>query len=156
MTTGRETSEATMVPLRPNSGTGDESGVVDERNRAGVSSFLDWTDSGLQESINGHIYHNGYHHRSEIEDRFNKARASALVDTACLFLLSKFPRAQVMSVNDVDAILAGPAGWLKLCLLVNADLVEISGHDLRITRDGIGALSDHQRIVSGPPIDDES
>ena len=61
-----------------------------------------------------------------------------------------------MSVNDLDAILAGPAGWLKLCLLVNADLVEISGHDLRITRDGIGALSDHQRIVSGPLINDES
>ena len=155
MTTERQTSEATMFPLIKVTGTGDELGSELGRHRLGASPLYDWTDGGRQGSINGHIYRNG-HHSSVIEQRFNKARASALVDPACLFLLSKFPHSQAMSVDDVDNILAGPPGWLKLCLLVNANLVEISGHDLRLTSDGLGAISDHQRIVSRPPTNDEA
>ena len=155
MTTQRQTSDAIMFPRTMVTGTGDESGQELELNRLEATPGFDWTDSGREALINGHKFRNG-HHRSEIEQRFDKARASTLVDPACLYLLGKFPPSQALSVHHVDEILAGPLGWLKLCLLVNANLVEISGHDLRITSDGLSAMSEHQRIVSRPTIDDES
>jgi hypothetical protein len=70
------------------------------------------------------------------------------MDTACLFILHKFRREEYIDINDLDNLIASPAGWIKVCLLVKADLVEIVGSDLRITSEGHEAIEETQRILN--------
>jgi len=110
-------------------------------------SLDDWTQlEGEQFRLAG-VYLNG-HTRSLIEQRHQRARANALMDSACLFLLEKFGERQYIDINDLGLVIAGPLGWLKVCLLVRADFVEIIGSDLRITQEGVQSLADAKTIAS--------
>ena len=101
----------------------------------------DWTQQGGEQSRPTGIYVNG-HSRSLIEQRHQHARANALMDSACLYLLHRFRDQQYLDINELGGVIAGPLGWLKVCLLVRADLVEIIGSDLRITDEGRQSLAD--------------
>lgn len=111
-------------------------------------SLDDWTQQGGEQSRLTGVYLNG-HTRSVIEQRHQRARANALMDSACLYLLHRFGHQQYLDINDLDAVIAGPLGWLKVCLLVRADLVEIVGSDLRITDEGRQSLVDAEATSSG-------
>jgi hypothetical protein len=86
--------------------------------------------------------------RSPLEERFRRARANALMDPACLYLLHKFRLGEYIDINELDQLIAGPAGWIKVCLLVRADLVEIVGSDLRITQQGRESIEKTRRILN--------
>ncbi len=108
----------------------------------------DWTQLGGEQFRLTGVYLNG-HTRSLIEERHQRARANALMDSACLYLLHKFRDQQYIDINELDGVIAGPLGWIKVCLLVRAYLVEIIGSDLRITDEGRQSLADAEAGSSG-------
>ena len=108
----------------------------------------DWTQQGGEQSRPAGIYVNG-HTKSLIEQRHQRARANALMDSACLYLLHRFREQQYIDIDELDHVIAGPLGWLKVCLLVRADLIEIIGSDLRITDEGRQSLADAEAASSG-------
>lgn len=133
-------------------GTADEAEafeLVNRRFEVGPTAIAsdDFTDIGRRHSPGLDLIQNGHSH-FEGQKRHQRATADALMDPACLYLLDKFGQQQSLDINKLEQLIAGPAGWLKLCLLVRADLIEIVGTDLRMTELGDEALDQTKQIIA--------
>jgi len=75
-----------------------------------------------------------------------RARASALMDLNCLKFLGLFHEKRHLNVDALGEHIEKNADWLKIALLVKADLLENLDSTLRITADGIEAWVELQRF----------
>ena len=152
MTTEQLDATELATPSSSSGGTGDEPEafeLVDRKFEVSLTTIApdDITDIGRRNSPGIDLLQNG-HWNLEGQKRHQRATADALMDPACLYLLNKFGQQQSLDINKLEQLIAGPAGWLKLCLLVRADLIEIIGTDLRMTEFGNEALDQTKQIIA--------
>ena len=151
-----QTTEDAVKVANFSTGTGELSGHELSSHRFESGGLPDWTDSVPLGSVSTKVFSNGNgHHRSEVDKRVEHARAVALVDSACLYLLSNFVAKKVIGSVELGTIIAGPAGWLKICMLAGAGLVQVDGSEIRLTDDGSSAYAEHERIMTSIAGDDE-
>ena len=105
-----------LSPLPSIGGTGDDvgrdEGAKPHFKGGTLATLEDWTYLHLDELPSLGTRRNG-HHESQLEQRFRRAMASALMDSACLYILHTFRQKEYIDINDLSNLIAGPAGWIK-------------------------------------------
>ena len=128
-------------------GTDVESPKVTEPGKEFVQSAFETLHSDTGDHYEARIDSSRGFGISPLEEKQKKALASAVMDTACMYLLSIFANQGHFDASDLSEIIAEPAGWLKVCMLARADLIEIVGTSARLSSGGVEILRQQEILL---------